>query len=45
VFENRSLRRIFRPKRAKQGTGEESTIRSFTEYSSPDIIRMIKLRA
>jgi hypothetical protein len=46
VFENRVLRRIFRPKRDKV-TGEWSTLHSeeiYNMYSCPNIIRQIKLR-
>jgi hypothetical protein len=46
VFENRVLRRIFGPKR-EEVTGEWSTLHSeelYNMYSSPNIIRQIKLR-
>jgi hypothetical protein len=46
VFENRILRRIFGPKRDKV-TGEWRNLHSEelqNLYSSPDIIRQIKLR-
>jgi hypothetical protein len=46
VFENRVLRRIFGPTRARrQGSGEDYIMRNLmTLYSSPDIIRVIKSR-
>jgi hypothetical protein len=46
VFENRVLRRIFGPKRYK-ATGERTKLHNgelHNLYSSPDIVRQIKLR-
>jgi PAS domain-containing protein len=43
VFENRLLRRIFGPKR-DEATGEWRRLYKEEMYSSPNIIRVIKLR-
>jgi hypothetical protein len=45
VFENRMLRRIFGPKRDEEGSWRKlQNDRIYSLYSSPNIVRVIKLR-
>ena len=41
VFENRILRQIFGSKRDENGSGEGSTMKNFSLYRSPNIVRVI----